>query len=94
MIYLFMAVLWLGVALTAFLMPHIKPDGPTWTFPNTNISVGWVALAFLMYNLARWWTSRVQKAPDRRLLRPVTRHSPSDEAPDPRFQFREGPPKE
>jgi hypothetical protein len=94
MIYLMMAVLWVGVALTAFLMPHFKPDGPAWTFPNTDISVGWVALVFLIYNLARWWTSRAQKPADRRLLRPVRRHAPSDETSDPRFQFREGPPKE
>ena len=93
MIYLLLAVLWLGLALTAFLMPVLKPDGPTWTIPNTNISYGWVALAFLFYDVAHWWIKRGQKRPERRLLRPVTRHSPSEEAPDPRFQFRERPPK-
>ena len=91
MIYLLMAVLWLGLALTAFLMPHVKPDGPAWTLPNTNISVGWLALVFLVYNLARWWTTRVQKPRDRRLLRPVPRHAPKEEPPDPQFHFREGP---
>ncbi len=92
MIYLVMAILWLGLAVTAFLMPHIKPDGPTWTIPNTNISVGWLALAFLVYNLTKWWSSKKQKPPDRRLLRPSARHNPNEEPPDPRFQFTEQPP--
>ena len=89
MIYLVMVILWLGVALTAFLMPHFKPDGPPWTIPNTSISVGWLAVVFFIYTLARWWTSRQNKPQDRRLLRPVSRHVPSDEPPDTRFQIRD-----
>jgi hypothetical protein len=85
MIYLMLAALWLGLALTAFLVPYFKP----WTIPNTDISVGWLALAFLLYNLARWWTTRRKQPPDRRLLHPSTRHFPRDEPPDPQFQFRD-----
>ena len=90
MIYLVMAVVWLGVAVAAFLLPRLNPNGPPWTIPNTDISVGWMALVFLVYNLARWWTNRKQQSPDRRYLRLINRPSPpKDEPPDTRFQLRD-----
>jgi hypothetical protein len=52
--------------------------------------VGWMGLVFLVYNLARWWTTRKQQPPDRRLLRPIHRaHPPREEPPDTRFQIRD-----
>jgi hypothetical protein len=93
MINLVLAFLWLCVALTAFLLPHFNPDGPPWTIPGSNISIGWLALAFLIYNLARWWTSRGMRQQDRRLLRPIRRPTAGDEPPDPQVEIRAGPPK-
>jgi hypothetical protein len=58
MIYLVLATLWLALAVTAFLLPHLNPNVRPWTIPTTDISIGWLALAFLIYNLARWWTHR------------------------------------
>jgi len=91
-IYLVMGLVWLSLAVTAFVMPHVNPDN-AWTIPNTDISIGWVGLFFFAYNMARWWGTR-NKQPDRRLLTPTPpRPLHPEQPPDPNFNFTEEPPR-
>jgi len=71
-INLVLATVWLGLAAAAFILPSVHPEGRSWTVPNTSISIGWVALVFCGYNMARWWTGRL-KAQDRLVLRQLPR---------------------
>jgi hypothetical protein len=57
MLHLVLAAIWLGLAVFAFLQPHLNP-GQEWVIPNTSISIGWIALAFFVYNVIRWRASR------------------------------------
>jgi hypothetical protein len=61
MLYVILSLIWLGLAVVAFAMPWLDPHGRPWTFPGTNISLGWVALAFFGYNVARWYAERMRK---------------------------------
>jgi hypothetical protein len=91
-LYLVMAMVWLTLALAAFVMPHINPDGNPWTIPNTQISAGWIGLLFFGYNMARWWGTR-RRETDRRLLRPTpARPVHPEQPPDPNFNFSDKPP--
>ena len=57
MIHLILAFIWLSLACLAFLLPWLDPEGSPWTIPQTQISIGWLALFFSAYNLARRWAS-------------------------------------
>ena len=63
MVNLILAFIWLGIAVTAFVMPRIRPDGNPWTILDTGISIGWVAVAFFVYNVIRWWASGAKPEP-------------------------------
>jgi hypothetical protein len=91
-LYIVMALVWLSLAILAFVMPRLDPDGNPWTIPNTEISIGWVGLFFFGYNLARWWATRKRQT-DRRLLRPTPARLLHPERPaDPNLNFTEKPP--
>jgi hypothetical protein len=65
--YLFLAVFWLGVALYVLLYPLYHPDAEAWTILDSNVSIGWVLLLFVAWNLMRWW-----------LTLPIARESEKD----------------
>jgi hypothetical protein len=76
--HLVLALLWLvlGGAVLAWQGTH--PDDPGWRILGSNVSVGWLALLFALYDGLRWWSQRSL---------PQTRRSPrqarSRQAPGP-----------
>ena len=86
-LYLCMAILWMGLGIMAFLMPLLIPNAPSWSIP-----IGGFALLLVGYDIFRWWTSGEEKPPYRRLLPRSLRRHPKDEPPNPEFQFTEKPP--
>jgi hypothetical protein len=97
-----LALIWLALG-TALITWHASTGDPRWTFPfrGTPVSVGWVAIALSFYNLVRAWSIRSYQAEERarriaeasrsRDVRWRERH-PSDEPPDPNFDFTDEPP--
>jgi hypothetical protein len=85
--------LWLILAAVAFIMPYIQPQGSPWTFPGTQISIGWVALFLFGYNMAHWWGNR-QRAAKRDTPRSSTPQRIPEEPANPDFDFSEHKPPE
>lgn len=90
---LFLAVLWLFVAVGLFTYLWANPDSGQWRL------AGLGALLLVGYNLARWWMSRAyrnERAFDdqQEALRNRARYStlkPTEEPPDPNFDFSKEP---
>jgi hypothetical protein len=90
LLYLVMALAWLSLALVAFVIPRLNPDGQPWTIMD--IPVSWIAVVLCVYNLIHWWARR-HRHPDRRLLRPTPpRPVHPEQPPDPNFNFTDNPP--
>ena len=98
MINLFLAVLWLLLALVAFLWPWLRPGAETPTIYQTGIPWFWAFLALTDYNLVRWGLVRAGQQRRRELQQEAERRWQQrerrrpEQAPDPTFDFSEGPP--
>ncbi len=91
MLYLMMALAWLVLGVAAFVMPRFNQVVGPWKIPGTDISTGWLALFFVVYNLTRWWTVRPRER-DRRILRPTPARPLTSEPPlESDSTFRESP---
>jgi hypothetical protein len=95
---LFLAILWLVLGVGLFVWPAVT-GGPGWRFPlgDTSFSVGWVALALALYNLAGWFVVRAYRAEVRARQQAEARRQrfrPSQPIgdPDPTFNFTDDPP--
>jgi hypothetical protein len=96
-LYLFLFWLVLGGAL--LLWPLVDANARVPALRGTSIPVGWLALALALYNLARWWAIRSQRAQPRardQAGRRPTRvrngaGSQSPPPPDPTFDFSDPP---
>jgi hypothetical protein len=101
MLNLLLALFWflLGVAI---LVWHGTTDDQALRLPfgGRHISAGWLAMALVVYNLARWWSVRsaglqrqaAREAEARQRERDARRHEPIGE-PDPNFDFTDRPPQ-
>ena len=56
--HLILAFLWfvLGGALLAWHAVH--PEDRSWRILGSNVSLGWLALLFALYDGLRWWSRR------------------------------------
>jgi predicted ABC-type exoprotein transport system permease subunit len=69
--YLFLAVFWLGVALFVLIYPLYHPDAEAWTIFGSKVSIGWVLLLFVAWNLMRWrLTLPLARKPEEDIRRP------------------------
>jgi hypothetical protein len=85
-IYLFLVLMWGLVAIMLFVLSGENPDSPYLHIGGTGISMGWVALALLLYNLLRLLTQRSVRTTRRpgRPTRPTPVERADDELPWPR----------
>src|SRR5437870_4321635 len=70
------AVVWLLAGVVMMAMQRANPDNPPFLVPGTGISLGWIAMLLVVYNLVRWYS--IRSAARQRLLmegsaRPVQR---------------------
>lgn len=93
LINLFLAVIWLAGAAVLFVLLQMN-------IIQANTLVRYDILCFVLglYNLVRWWSSRVAQDQRRQgeqvLRRPSLRRASDDlPAPDPNFIFTDPPPK-
>jgi len=99
---LFLAGIWLVLGLGLILYDQAQPGrGATFKIGDTNVSLGWLALALAGYNVIRWWARRMTRqarqqheSTERRreLARRDREFRESGREPDPNFQFDEPPP--
>jgi len=93
---LFLAVIWLMVALVLFLWPWLIPGAREPTVFDSGIPLSWLALVMALYSLSRWWTTcallRQQQAVRQDERRRVRARAHWQREPDPTFDFTEGPP--
>jgi hypothetical protein len=100
--HLIFALIWAIMALVLLIWPVVFPDSRPWKIYKTDFNLGWLALAFSLYTLlrglARWWTARslqqqrqTSQEDERRRRAERLRRRPQ-QAPDPTFDFTEGPP--
>ncbi len=102
MITLVLALIW-GVVGVAILVYHATTADPRGRLPMFgNISWGWAALLLCVYNLARWWSTRLLQADKKKaawLARARSRRDlktdqpPEYGDPNPDFMFDDEPPK-
>jgi hypothetical protein len=92
---LFLALLWLTLALATFLMSWAGSESPFLRVGGAGPHIGWFALMFCAYNLVRWFSLRMlaqrrRLQDEQRRYRP--RREPAPQAPDPAFDFSDRPP--
>jgi hypothetical protein len=56
--YLFLALFWLVVALFVLIYPLFYHDMRDWANLTRRLSMGWLVLVFVGWNLVRWWMTR------------------------------------
>jgi hypothetical protein len=77
------AVFWFVVGAGLLIWQALHPGNPFLVIRGTQISFGWLALAFAVYNLFRWWSNR-----------PADRqHGNLEEKSRPRASIRQAPPE-
>jgi hypothetical protein len=93
MINLILAFIWLGFAVFVFAAPHFNPQARPLKIPGTEISMGWFALVFFLYNVIRWWTtpSRLERRPFLPAPPDSGRREDEQAAPDSNFNFSDKP---
>jgi hypothetical protein len=96
-LHLFLAVVWLLFGAIFFALPWVVPHAPRFTLVGTEISPGWLGIALAVYNLLRWWATRVGRSPRRSIRDEVyhRRRASSEPAPPPHpeFDFTRPPPE-
>jgi uncharacterized membrane protein YqjE len=70
-IYLFLALFWLVVALFVLIYPLFYRDMRDWANLSPRVSMGWLVLVFVGWNLVRW-----------RLTRPLRQARPQEMSDD------------
>jgi len=96
---LFLALGWLVFGAWLLVMEYAG-NSPAGRIPGTNVSVAWFVLALFVYNLARWYSTRVaaqRRAVEAELAWQRRLEARSQERrdlpPDPNFQFTDEPPR-
>lgn len=101
MLNLFLAIFWfiLGIGLIAY---HSLTGDENYRLPGVfnlgRVSIGWLALLLVAYNLARWYAWKM--AQNDRIARDLAlatrerlgRHRDASTEPDPTFNFTDDPP--
>jgi hypothetical protein len=91
MVRLIMAGFWIILGCTLLVWKQQHPESGALTITGTGISVGWLALALAVYDLARWRLDRSRQSPaiTRSMLRqPEERElRPAPEILNPEFNF-------
>jgi hypothetical protein len=98
---LFLAGIWTALGVGLLIYHAVQPNNAmAFRFGDTNVSLGWVALALAVYNLLRWWGRRAsysarQQQEEFQRRREVARRDrefrASGQEPDPNFIFDEPP---
>ena len=94
---LFLAIFWLALAGAAFVLAWVEPDRPILRLAGTDVNVGWLALAFCVYNGLRWLSTRRVARRKRQWEEAAERSYPSPREGaerNPAFDFRDRPPGE
>src|SRR5262249_44266308 len=98
---LIFAIIWLVLGLGLLAYDHLAPGGAApFRIGDTDVSLGWIALALAAYNIVRWWSRRAswrarkqeEKSERRReRARREREFRESGRTPDPNFIFDKPP---
>jgi hypothetical protein len=93
-----LAILWLIGGVALFIYQHLTGDRRLHIL-NLDLSLGWIMLAFSLYNFARWFSLRSGRASRDAFQQSVAerhraayRRQRREEPPDPNFNFTDEPP--
>jgi hypothetical protein len=92
---LILACFWLVVAVGAFVLSWVEPDLQILRLAGTGVNVGWLALAFSVYNCLRWQSSRLVARRKQQWAEASGRNyrpRREDAEPNPAFDFSDQPP--
>lgn len=83
---LILAIVWLIAAVLFFVWSFKEPDNPYNKLFGTELSLGWIAIVMVAYNLVRWWNWKQyysQKQPINRSLppRPMVKRDEDEDRP-------------
>jgi hypothetical protein len=53
--YLFMFIMWSGLAALSFCQQWLLPGTARWTILGSDWSIGWIILLIALWNAFRWW---------------------------------------
>jgi hypothetical protein len=96
MVSLIAAGFWCLIGAGLLVWQALHPGNPFLVIRGTQVSFGWLALAFAGYNLVRWWGSRsanLRRRDPEQVSRPPGVQKPPREASDPQFDFSDQPPQ-
>ncbi len=98
LINLILAGFWFVIGAALLASQSLYGDQPQFLIPGTKLSIGWLAMCLVVYNVVRWWMRRSYLRRQRDMEETLSRlyrrrpHQNTPVEPDPNFMFTEEPP--